>query len=183
METEALKALFTSFKTERTELKILDEESYDVFLGHIIASSGLKNDSELTALLKEKCREALGLENSITFTVHLSAADEYIGYFQLKYINSSPEIGIDIIESQQRKGFGFEICSAVIACLFKNTDITLLHYNCFRYNSGSIALAKKLGAQLVDERVLFEYLKNEDDSKTAGNGEFDFDVLRYVIKP
>lgn len=181
MKTEVLKDLFVQhpLKTKRVELKVLDDENYNAFVEHIIASTGLKDDSELASQMKEKCREALGFENSITFTLHLRSTDEYIGYFQLKYIDSSPEIGIDIVEEQQRKGFGYEACFAVTDFLFRETDMTLLHYNCFRGNSASIALAKKLGAEYVDEVVLFEYLKNKSD---AQDSEFDFDVLRYVIK-
>lgn len=184
MKTETLKDLFVQqpLKTNRIELKILDDENYNAFVEHIIASSGLKNDSELVVMMKEKCREALGFENSLTFTLHLRSTHEYIGYFQLKHIDSSPEIGIDIVEEQQRKGIGYELCSAVTDFLFRETDMTLLHYNCFRGNSASIALAKKLGAEYTDEVVLFEYLKNKSDSATAQDGEFDFDVLHYVIK-
>ena len=59
-------------------------------------------------------------------------------------MDSTPEIGIDIVETEQRNGIGYEVCLGVINYLFNNTEIKALRYNCFRNNSASIALANSL---------------------------------------
>ena len=96
-------------------------------------------------------------------------------------MDSTPEIGIDIVETEQRNGIGYEVCLGVINYLFNNTEIKALRYNCFRNNSASIALAKKLGAVYIGEKVLLEHIKSTDVSEALKSEAASFDLLMYEI--
>ena len=172
---------YRPIKTDRTELKIMDNKDIEYFINHCIVSNSLADDSEFAALFKEKCRNELETDTAITLAIHLSTSKEYIGYFEIKHMDSTPEIGIDIIETEQRNGIGYEVCLGVINYLFNNTEIKALRYNCFRNNSASIALAKKLGAVYIGEKVLLEHIKSTDVSEALKSEAASFDLLMYEI--
>lgn len=166
--------------TLRTVVSPVTDEDRETFLNHAVASVSVSDD--LADSFREKCWQEACDESAITFTVRLKDNNEYIGYFQLKRLGNTPEIGIDIIESYQRNGYGFEVCKSVIDYLFKNTEITVLQYNCFRSNIQSLALANKLGAVKVGERIMFEFLKSKDVSEEAKAESAQFDLMMYEIK-
>lgn len=177
---EILSLIGDSISTLRTFITPISNAEKDVFLKHAATSVSVADD--LAEVFKEKCWAEVLDDSSLTFTIRLKDTQEYIGYFQLKRINDTPEIGIDIIEPFQRNGYGYEVCKGIIDFLFKNTTLTVLQYNCFRCNTPSIELAKKLGAVKVGERVLLEYLKDKDVSEQTKKESSDFDLMMFEIK-
>ena len=177
---EILSLIGDSITTLRTFITPISDAEKDVFLKHAVTSVSVSDD--LAAVFKEKCWAETLDDSSLTFTIRLKSTHEYIGYFQLKRINDSPEIGIDIVEAFQKKGYGYEVCQNIIDYLFQNTTIRVLQYNCFRCNIPSISLAEKLGAVRVGERVLLEYLKDKDVSEQTKKESSDFDLIIYEIR-
>ncbi len=150
-----------SLETARVTLQPMTEADFPEYLPHTAAATAAAG-SDMEDLFKEKCRELLSDENAITFTIRLKENGMYIGYFDLSGLDALPELGIDLIESHRRQGLGYEICRSVINYLFCYSDIAVLKYKCFRINTASLRLAKKLGAVPVKEVRMFEDLQSDD---------------------
>lgn len=166
MKKDELIALFSKkpLFTSRTVLRPMSEIDLNDFLTHAACSMSVAG-TELEGTFREKCKEQILSETEISFSIHLKENDKYIGYFELKGLDSAPEIGIDLIEDYQKQEIGFEVCRAAIDYIFDNTDITTLKYNCFRSNLASLRLAEKLGAIKITEKILFEKLKGAELSQ------------------
>ena len=149
------------FETTRAILQPMTEADFPEYLSHTAVATAVAG-SDMEDLFKEKCRELLSDENTITFTIRLKKNGMYIGYFELSGLDALPELGIDLIESHRRQGLGYEICRSVINYLFCYSDIAVLKYKCFRINTASLRLAKKLGAVKTGEVPLFEDLQSDD---------------------
>lgn len=175
------KLYYSPIITPRTVLRPMNDDDIIEFLNHTVCSFAL-NGTELEDLFKEKCKEQISSDSDIVFSVRLLDTGSYIGYFELKRLDSEPEIGIELMEGYQKQGFGYEICRTVIDYIFENTDITVLKYNCFRNNSASLRLAKKLGAVKVNERVLFENLQKAGLSAETISESVGFDLLIHDIR-
>ena len=168
--------------TERTVIEPMDEESFADYLNYAMTAVSLLEDDNLAEKIKSDCRRDTFANNALVLSVRLSDTEEIIGFFQLKKIDSAPEIGIDILKEQQAKGFGYEICRSCIDYIFSNTDIEVLYYNCFKTNAVSLNLSKKLGAEFVKEIGLFDAVQKTDASEELQKRAEDFNVLIHVIK-
>jgi len=168
--------------TERTVIEPMDEESFADYLNYAMTAVSLLEDDNLAEKIKSDCRRDTFANNALVLSVRLSDTEEIIGFFQLKKIDSAPEIGIDILKEQQAKGFGYEICRSCIDYIFSNTDIEVLYYNCFKTNAVSLKLSKKLGAEFVKEIGLFDAVQKTDVSEELQKRAEEFNVLIHVIK-
>ena len=183
MKKDELIALFSKkpLFTNRTVLRPMSEIDLNDFLTHAACSMSVAG-TELEGTFREKCKEQILSETEISFSIHLKEDDKYIGYFELKGLDSAPEIGIDLIEDYQKQGIGFEVCRAAIDYIFDNTDITTLKYNCFRSNLASLKLADRLGAIKITEKVLFEKLKGAELSQEIIDESAAFDLIVHEIR-
>lgn len=168
-------------KTDRTILRPMNDEDIDEFLEHIAGALTLYG-TELEELYREKCKEQICSDSGITFSIRLTESNEYIGYFELKELDIEPEIGIDLIESFQNQGFGYEVCQTAVHFIFEKTDIDTLKYNCFRNNNASLRLAEKLGAVRVSERVLLNNLQKAGLSQEIIDESVGFDIIVHEIR-
>ena len=168
--------------TERTVIEPMDEDSFADYLNYAMTAVSLLEDDDLAEKIKNDCRRDTFANNALVLSVRLSDTGETIGFFQLKKIDSAPEIGIDILKEQQAKGFGYEICRSCIDYIFCNTDIEILYYNCFKTNTVSLKLSKKLGAEFVKEIKLFDAVQKPDVSEELQEQAAEFNVLIHVIK-
>lgn len=65
-----------------------------------------------------------------------------------------PELGFMIGKEFQRKGYAYEVCSAIVNYMYENYDMEEILIFIEPQNTPSIFLAKKLGATLYEEQCM-----------------------------
>lgn len=166
--------------SSRTVIQPMMDMDLNDFLSHTSSSMAVVG-TELEDLFVEKCKELINSETEVLFSIHLKENNTYIGYFELKGLDFEPEIGIDLLENFQGQGVGSEVCCAVIDFIFENTNIESLKYVCFRNNTVSMGLAKKLGAVRIKEKPLFEKLQTAELSQKTIEESVGFDFIIHKI--
>lgn len=114
---------------ERVALSPLTSDKVDLLLNHMLGT--LNAPENIKHLMKKECEEALEDKYHIVFLIY-SEAHDFIGYTEFKNLDGTPEIGIDLAEKHQGKGYGFETCQVLINKLFEKqiTNIsTTTHTN------------------------------------------------------
>lgn len=163
---------------KRVTLHALTLDKRDLLTNYILGRLNISED--IAALMKQECAEMLKDKYHIVFLIY-SEANDFIGYTEFKNLDGTPEIGIDLAEKYQGKGYGFETCQVLVNKLFEKTDYDYIAYNAFKYNKASIALAKKLGASYIGCKSTFDMLKKSEVSNETKTEAEQFDKMLYRI--
>ena len=163
---------------KRVALSPLTSDKVDLLLNHMLGTLNVPED--IKQLMKKECEDALKDKYHIVFLIY-SEANDFIGYTEFKNLDGTPEIGIDLAEKYQGKGYGFETCQILVNKLFEKTDYDYIAYNAFKYNKASIALAKKLGASYIGCKGTFDMLKKSEVSNETKAEAEQFDKMLYRI--
>mgnify|MGYP000030417626 FL=1 len=180
MNRDQLLELFgnESISGKRITLHVLTPGNTDLLLNYTYGT--LNTSEEFSVLMKNEFMKTLNDKYKVHFLIYSECGD-FIGYTELKNLDETPEIGIDLAEKYQRNGYGFETCRLLINKLFEKTNYEYISYNTFRYNKASIALAKKLRASYIGCISTFDVLKTPKISNDAKAETEQFDILQYRI--
>ena len=89
---------------KRVTLHALTSDKRDLLINYILGRLNVSED--IAALMKQECVEMLKDKYHIVFLIY-SEANDFIGYTEFKNLDGTPEIGIDLAEKYQGKGYGF----------------------------------------------------------------------------
>lgn len=107
---------------KRVTLHALTLDKRDLLTNYILGRLNISED--IAALMKQECAEMLKDKYHIVFLIY-SEANDFIGYTEFKNLDGTPEIGIDLAEKYQGKGYGFETCQVLVNKLFEK-QITII---------------------------------------------------------
>ena len=96
---------------KRVTLHALTSDKRDLLINYILGRLNVSED--IAALMKQECVEMLKDKYHIVFLIY-SEANDFIGYTEFKNLDGTPEIGIDLAEKYQGKGYGFETCQVLV---------------------------------------------------------------------
>ena len=92
-----------------------------------------------------------GAELWLNWAARLRGSEEYVGWFQATVrADRTAEIAYVTFVDHQRRGFAREGCTAVIAHLVRSHDVDTIAATVDPRNEASIALAKSLGMERMD---------------------------------
>ena len=93
--------------------------------------------------------EVANSEHILTFCIWDNETDEYMGYCNYNELDADiPCIGIELVETAQNQGLGYEVCTLLLANYFYKTDLPAIRYEATRSNVRSRNLGEKLGGVL-----------------------------------
>ncbi|MCD8309003.1 MAG: GNAT family N-acetyltransferase [Clostridia bacterium] len=120
--------------------------------------------------LREKLISILKDRDKNIISYSISKDGVYVGEITFKSDTpGTPEIGIELEEPFQRQGIGYRLTVALMERYKQEHQVDYFVYRAFRKNIGSNALAKKLGGELINEKILVV-------------GDTDFSELTYHIR-
>ena len=120
----------------------------------LVANHSLQNHA---SLLEEMCSERSSVDDFLakSFGLCLINDEALVGWCLSEYNNQRGcEIGIEILEPYQRQGLGSALASAFIQ-LAQKRGIKSIGWHSWEANLPSVALAKKLGFQLLEKDRVF----------------------------
>ena len=124
-------------------------------------------------LLQDFIKE-MEAEESLFYSI-LNAEGDFIGSVEVHGLSGEcPELGVWIIEQEQKKGYAYEALSEVLDYANKNYHRTAFFYEADIRNEGSTKLLHKLEDQ-------FEIITQNLDEVTTESGK-DLKLQGYVLK-
>ena len=150
-------------RTDRVYLYVLTEEDKEIFLSYKM-NEGYKGNTYSEAYANALWESANG-ESILTFCIWNIETEEYLGFCNYSELNHEfPAIGIELVETAQNQGLGYEVCKLLLENYFEKTDMPYIRYEVMRSNVRSRHLAEKLGGKLKEINPLSDALveRNEE---------------------
>ena len=169
-------------RTDRVHLCVLSDDDKDTYLSNKFR--GDYKDNKYIEIYLNAMWEVANSEHILTFCIWDNETDEYMGYCNYNELDADiPCIGIELVETAQNQGLGYEVCTLLLANYFDKTDLPAIRYEATRSNALSRNLGEKLGGVLKDIKVLLPSLveMNESLPEKKRIDISELDVFSYMI--
>jgi len=156
-------------RTERLVIRELHQDDWRPLHAMVSEPSLAERREEMAVpeAVKRHVEEVIALQDSpsrCSYELAVCAAEtgEFVGEADLGFMPGSAEaeIGIVLVASSHGRGFGAEICRALIGLAFGPLKLRRVVGYCDPANASSRRMMEKARMRLEDERSVFDHLMN-----------------------
>ncbi len=180
--------------TDRLLLRVIEDGDQDLIFQlsrESLLLSNLPQDEECMALYRKVGWEEVNTPEIFTVMLFLKETNEFVGKVCMQFTDKpTPEIGIDILEAHQNKGYGPESIVAFCNWYSAEHNLSEVKVRISKENGHSTHVFEKLGAEYITDASYFpenvidmmkQMLPNVDMSEFLDNSVKEY-LLHLPIK-